>query len=189
MTLARQQTLLHVLKSPAVFWATLLLCLNIGLTILGIMKLSPETLQLNAELARRKSQFAGRSRHHENAVLPETLYLRNKKDLQESFSHIPKHAELPDLIEELFTYAGKLRLTIESISYQPKKLVGHNLVQYGLSFQLEGTYDQIKHMIFYLENSPRIISLHKLQFHQRDSHSTGVVLGLDMETYFEGEAP
>jgi hypothetical protein len=62
-------------------------------------------------------------------------------------------------------------------------------VQYGLNFQLEGSYDQIKHMIFLLENSPRTIAINKVQFQRRTAQSGRVVLGLDLETWFRGEAP
>jgi Tfp pilus assembly protein PilO len=189
MIVSRAHRIGHVLKNPAVLCATLLLCLNLALSLWGSLALAPQTRRLTAELARQKSLLAKRSDRHEHDDSKEALYQRNDQALQEFFAGFPPHAELPALIEELFSYANELGLAIDAITYRPKNLAKHQLVQYALSFQLEGTYDQIKHMIFFLENSPRIMALNSLQFHQRGAQSRGVVLGLNLETYFDGEKP
>jgi Tfp pilus assembly protein PilO len=179
----------HILKSPAVLAAALLLCLNLSLSLWGMPGLAPETEPLEKEIARLQNALENRDNRGMIQGSKEKAYVDNEKVLKDFFAGIPDHTELPALIEELFTYARDLGLSIERINYQPKKLEERDMVRYGLNFQVEGNYDQIKHMIFLLENSPRIIALKKLQFQRRSSQSRKVVLGMDLETYFGPESP
>jgi Tfp pilus assembly protein PilO len=179
----------HILKSPAVLSAVVLICLSTGLTLWGALVLSPGTEQLQADILRQEQSLENRDHSANDDGSKEATYARNEKVLREFLTGTADHGELPALIEELFDYAAKLNLTIERVNYQPKQLAEHRLVQYGLNFQLEGSYDQIKHMIFLLENSPRTIAINKVQFQRRTAQSGRVVLGLDLETWFRGEAP
>lgn len=187
---ARNKTIVgSILKSPSVMVAVLLVCLNLGLILWGTLVLSPEINLLEGDIRRQTKALENRSLP-ENADGPkEAAYARRARVLQEFHSTIPNQNELPALIEELFSYAAKLNISIEQVNYQPHVLERHGLLQYDLNFQLEGSYDQIKHMIFLLENSPRIIAINKLRFHSRTAGSGKVVLGLDLETYFGREVP
>jgi Tfp pilus assembly protein PilO len=189
MNVEKKLFAIRVLKSPVILSAMALLCLNLGLTIWGTLVLAPETERLHAEIARQNKALEKGNRFRNDDGSKEMNYARNEKMLQEYFAGIPDHAGLPGLIEELFDYAARLDLTIDSINYRPSQLAEHPLVQYGLTFQLEGSYDQIKHMIFLLENSPRTLAINKVQFHRRTGETDRVVLGLDLETYFQREAP
>jgi Tfp pilus assembly protein PilO len=179
----------HILKNPAVLAAVVLICLNIGLTLWGTLVQTPATKKLTTEIARQKKALENRNNPQNDHGSKELAFARNEKMLSEFFAAIPDHDELPALIEELFAYAAKLDLTIDRITYHPKQLAEHNIVQYGLSFQLEGSYDQIKHMIFLLENSSRTIAINKVQFQRRTTPVGRVVLGIDLETWFGGEVP
>lgn len=179
----------HILKSPAVLAAALMLCLNLSLSLWGMLGMAPHTQHLENEIVRLKNALEKGGDRGTNQGAKEKAYAENEKILREFFAGIPDHTELPALIEELFTYSEALGLSIEKINYQPKKLAERDMVRYGLNFQVEGDYDQIKHMIFLLENSPRIIALNKLQFQRRSTESRKVVLGMDLDTYFGPESP
>jgi Tfp pilus assembly protein PilO len=179
----------HILKSPAVLSAVVLICLNLGLTLWGTLVLAPDTEHLQTAINRQEKALENRNDPETSNVSKEIACARDEKVLREFFAGMPAHADLPALIEELFDYADKLDLTIARVNYQPKQLAEQRLVQYGLDFQLEGSYDQIKHMIFLLENSPRTIAINKVQFQRRTTQAGKVVLGLDLETWFRGEAP
>ena len=178
-----------MLRRPVPLAAAILLGLNLALALWGALVVTPETEQLQAAISRQKILLESRGNKQEHGKSKEQVYLRNDKLLQDFFAKTPDHRELPALLEELFAYAKKLELSIERINYQPKHLTEPDLVQYGLTFQLTGSYDQIKHMIFLLEHSPRTITLNKLQFHRRSAQSSKVVLGMDLDTYFDREGP
>ncbi|ABA87396.1 type II secretion system protein PulO, putative [Syntrophotalea carbinolica DSM 2380] len=179
----------YILKCPSVLGVVLLVCLNFGLTLWGTLVLSPEIDLLEADICRQTKVLETRSLPESADGSKEAAYARNARDLRAFHSAIPDQTELPALIEELFSYAAKLNISIERVTYHPYVLEGHGLLQYDLNFQLEGSYDQIKHMIFLLENSHRIIAINKLGFHRRAAGSGNVVLGLDLETYFGREVP
>lgn len=178
----------HCLKSPAVLSAVVLIGLNLGLTLWGTLVLAPDTARLKTKISRQEKALENRNNPKISNDSKEIAYARDEKVLREFLAGMPAHAELPALIEELFDYAARLDLTIARVNYQPKQLTEQRLVQYGLDFQLEGSYDQIKHMIFLLENSPRTIAINKVQFQRRTAQAGNVVLGLDLETWFQGEA-
>ncbi len=178
-----------ILRNPTVCGAAALICLNLALALWGALALTPESERLQAAVTHKRNRLKNHGKKQENGKSKEQVYLRNQKLLQDFFAGTPDHKELPALLEELFAYTDQLALTIERINYRPKQLPESDLVQYGLSFQLTGSYDQIKHMIFLLEHSPRTIALNKLQFHRRPSQSKNVVLGMDLDTYFDREGP
>lgn len=151
--------------------------------------LEPETRRLESNISRMENLFENKGTQTFKESSKEMTYVRNQKVLRKFFAPVPYFNALPDLIKELFDYAKKLGLTIEQVNYHPKNLTELHMVLYGLSFQLEGSYDQIKHMVFLLENSPRIIAINKVQFQRRSTQSKKVVLGLDLETYFKREEP
>jgi len=178
-----------ILKSRAVLAAALLAGLNLSLFLWGALVLSPAIEGLRTDILQREKALEGKSQPANNDGSKEATYAKNEILLREFFTAIPDHAGMPILIEELFDYAAKLNLAIDRINYLPKELPEHRLVQYGLNFQVEGSYDQIKHLIFLLENSPRIIAINKVQFQRRATGPGKVVLGLDLETWFGGETP
>lgn len=178
-----------LLKSRIVLAAALLAGLNLGLILWGVLVLSPAIEELRTDILQREKAQESKRQPENNEGSREAAYAQNEKHLREFFTAIPDHAGMPLLMEELFDYAANLDLTIDRINYLPKKLPERRLVQYGLTFQVEGSYDQIKHLIFLLENSPRIIAINKVQFQRRATGPGKVVLGLDLETWFGGETP
>lgn len=179
-----------ILKSPSILAALLLVCLNLGLILWQTLVLSPDIDLLKADILRQTKAIENRSQPEGVYGLKEEAYVRRAEILQRFYSTVPGQIELPAMIEELFSYAAKVGLSIERVNYHPRVLPEHGLLQYSLNFQLEGSYDQIKHMIFLLENSPRTIAINQLQIKRRTVASSGnVVLGLDMETYFDREVP
>lgn len=178
-----------ILRNPTILVATILLFLNLALALWSVFIAKPKTERLQAAVGRQQELLEQRGKQAKSGNPKEQIYLTNEQLLKAFYANTPDHSELPALLEELFAYAKQLDLNIERINYNPERIKTADLVRYGLNFQLEGSYDQIKHMIFLLEQSPRTIALNRLQFQQRSGKSTNVVLGLDLDTYFERKGP
>ena len=85
--------------------------------------------------------------------------------------------------------AAKNDLDINQVQYSPKLLPDQGLLAYSLEFSVTGSYGEIKHFIFGLEQSPRLISIDQLGLSAaaRPGRQRQVALSLRLTTYFRSE--
>lgn len=98
---------------------------------------------------------------------------------------IPEKGGLTALVQEIFTLAAEAGLNIERVAYQPKEVVEHGLLHYGLTFSVAGDYGQIKKFISSLEQSSRLLVIEEISL----SGAAGATVNLNIRllTYFRAD--
>jgi len=166
----------------------ILILLAIGLLIYQTQFIAPETVQLQ----QRQDLLAGKIRAREAKLVESGVPVSAVERIEESlaiFSEmIPPKERFANFIGELFHLAEQSALEIQSVSYQPKFDEETEYLSYGLSFSVQGTYDQIKKFIHHLENSKRILIIDKISLAaKKDKEVPGLVsLKINMTTLFQG---
>jgi type IV pilus assembly protein PilO len=123
------------------------------------------------------------------ADTPGQLFNQAQRDIAEFFKVIPEHRDFTGLIDELLMLAYRADLTIAQISYNPKVLKKVDLLQYELSFTVNGRYEQVKKFIHSLEQSPRIMGIQQINLSSvGEAGQAEVGVRLNLETVFHSEA-
>ena len=124
-----------------------------------------------------------------NANSPEQLFAQARRDIAEFQKIVPDLSEFTGLIDELLMLAYRSQLNIDQISYAHKESEKVDLLQYDLSFSVNGQYGQLKKFIHSLEQSPRIMSIQQIALSSSDQVGQAIVsLKLKLETVFQAEA-
>ena len=124
-----------------------------------------------------------------NAETPEQLFAQARRDIAEFQNIVPELSEFTGLVDELLMLAYRSQLNIDQISYTHKAAEKVDLLQYDLSFAVNGQYAQLKKFIHALEQSPRIMSIRQIALSSSDELGQAVVsLRLKLETVFQVEA-
>lgn len=143
-------------------------------------------------VAERENQFIQRQavlrqsvQQHSGIEAPGAAFDRAQKELTRFYKQVPRYTEFTGLIDELMTLAAMSKLELNAIRYTSKPLDSLPLVQYGVTFTVTGSYDQVKRLVHALEQSPRVMALKDIGLQYTDSERrSGVSLRLSLETYF-----
>ncbi len=130
----------------------------------------------------RKAEQGGRS-----SESPLVVYARGTSDLQTFRNAIPAKRELTGMIGEIFNLAETSGLKIEKITYHPKHLDTMHLLQYGLDFNVTGSYNQVKKFTHKIEQSDRLLTIDKMALNT-GRQGEGVNLVLKLTTFFKAES-
>jgi len=123
-----------------------------------------------------------------SAESPLLVYARGVRDLQAFRSAIPSRLRLTGLIDEIFSVARSAGLEIDRISYRPEDIPRMRLLQYGLDFNVTGTYNQIKKFTHLIEQSGRLVIIDQMSLNTV-KESNRVNLKLKLTTYFRTDGP
>ena len=106
-------------------------------------------------------------------------------DLELFYQRVPEKSGLGSFIGRLYSYAADAGIDIDQISYSTDPLEDTALLGYGLSFNVRGSYIQVKKFIHLIENSPSLLILDTISLAgvRRDATET-VNLQLKLQTFF-----
>lgn len=130
------------------------------------------------------------ARSQKRAVTPEQAFAQGEQDLAEFRAHLPDVRRFADLIGDLYELSGRCHLKIGQIAYTPKELPEEQILSYGMTFIVAGTYGDLKRFIHGLETSPRIMVIEQVALNAagQDEYSGQVSLNVKITTYFRREA-
>lgn len=175
--------------------AALILCSLITacgtLLLLQTRLVAPELEKLRDRQADLQQQLRQRQMQATKSGLPISAVARLETDLNRFREMIPAKQKFSDFIGELFSWADQAGLAIDQISYRPKVDPEMDLLSYGLSFAVTGSYSQLKHYIHLLENSSRILMINQIALagsHDPDRGENIVSLHIQLTTYFQETA-
>jgi len=166
-----------------------LLVINVALFFWLSLSLAPRSEQLERtyiDLQARTRQgklLAGET--------PQARFLQAKSDLERFRDIIPDRSELSRLIAELTELAAKSALSVQRIGYAPAELPEQRLLAYTLNFSVTGSYAEIKHFVYRLEQAPRLVVIEQFSLSAAPSvdKSRQVSLNLKLTTYFLNDEP
>ena len=116
------------------------------------------------------------------ATSPLQLFVLANQDLSSFNQAVPDYQEFTGLIEELLVLSGQARLDINQISYSSAQLKDSSLLKFNLSFNVVGSYEQVKKFIHSLEQSVRLITIQQISLQSVEGDD--VNLRLNLETFF-----
>lgn len=164
-----------------------LVLLSVVVLIYQTHVLAPETEQLQRRQSSLQKQVRAREAKLNESGVPVSTVELMEENLEQFSRLIPPKQKFSDFIGELFHWAEQAQLEIRQISYQPKIDKETEYLNYGLSFSLQGTYEQLKKFMHLLENSKRVLIVDKIGLtgkRNKDS-STSVNLQINLTTLFQ----
>lgn len=171
-------------KIPVILGVLLITNIGIYLVLTGMFEKKAE--QLERRYIIQQSEVRQAEQGGQTTESPLIVYARGTKDLQTFRSQIPSNDKLTGLVDEIFTVARSAGLEIARISYHPKDLTEIRLLQYGLDFNVTGTYNQIKKFTHLIEQSGRLIIIDQMTLNTV-KESARVNLKLKLTTYFRAD--
>jgi len=133
------------------------------------------TLQVDLRKARQQESIGGGA-----------LIADRSDDVENFYKMVPPVEGLGSFIGRLYSYADSAGIDIEKVSYDTEELDTLSLQQYSLSFDVSGSYTQIKKFVHLLENSPSLLVLDKISLAgARKKDREVVTLQMQMQTYFK----
>jgi type IV pilus assembly protein PilO len=183
--MAREALLQAVWRTNRILPIVLGLLLLVGVLLLGINSLvvTPRLENLERDFIRRQEAYRQARLAGESADTPEALFRQGQADLETFRQAIPPRGDFPALVGDVFDLAGITGLTIDRIEYAPKILESEGLLQYSLTFNVGGSYGQIKKFVYLLEHSTRLIAIEELALNSAQTPDT-ISLRLKLATYF-----
>lgn len=117
---------------------------------------------------------------------PQARYLQAKSDLESFRAIIPPRSELSRLIAQLHELAAASGLSVQQIGYVPDEIPEENLLAYTLNFSVTGSYAEVKHFVFRLEQAQRLVIFDQFSLSAASSPDKPrqVSLNLKLTTYF-----
>jgi len=167
---------------------SVLLLLSIGLFFINQNFVAPGVDALERDYISLQDRSREARKVKAAADSPIAVYQRGIDDLEKFRALIPIRDNFTELVAELFRLAGKANLNISNVNYKPKVLEDYDLLQYGLVFSVNGSYDQLKKFIALIETSERLIAIEGIGL-RSDLRSVNMVnLQLQLATYFKADA-
>ena len=171
--MARRKTLVFV---------AVLGILDIGLYLFHSARQVPQLQSLqNGVFAARRALSGG---------LPqdaESVYRQGMADLAEWNKRIPPKRDFARFLGDLFGLARTNSLTITGISYKPSVPKGGGLLTYGLSFNANGKYGQVKSFIADISRIRDIAVIDAISLNSSKLTEEYVSMKVDMTAYFRTE--
>lgn len=99
---------------------------------------------------------------------------------------LAKWEDFTRVMSEVYNKAEQLDLALDSASYQHTNIKNTSIVKITISWPVEGSYEDIKRFIYYLETSPRSFIIENLSLGNKKGSGNGVSLQLSVAAYFKG---
>jgi Tfp pilus assembly protein PilO len=113
------------------------------------------------------------------------IFSQGKKDLAVFDSRIPPKKDFMRVVGELFEIASNNGLSIGSVGYKPELIKDRDLLVYGLSFSVEGSYAAVKSFIADIEQSPEIVSIDQINLTGAESSPDSVKVSVRISAFFK----
>lgn len=115
-------------------------------------------------------------------------FTSNSQDLETFSSLLLPREDFDHFLGELFEFSEKSRLLLDRINFQPKAHDAHQILEYQVRFNVNGSYEQIRKFVHLLESSPRLIAIRTLSLTGEPSSEGHISVGMKIDTYFRMEA-
>lgn len=142
-------------------------------------RLLQRRLSLQGQLQERQAKLA-------ESGVPVSAVEQLESELQRFAGLIPPKLEFSNFVGDLFSWASQCKLEIRQVNYQPEIDEDRAYLTYGVSFSVEGSYQQLKKFIHLLENSSRILIIDTITLagRQKKDANDNVALQIRLTTFF-----
>jgi type IV pilus assembly protein PilO len=132
-----------------------------------------------------RNQWLDKRQRPSFGALDKTLiYSQGKKDLAVFNSRIPPKKDFMRVVGELFDIASNNGLSVGSVGYKPELIKDRNLLVYGLTFSVSGSYAAVKNFIADIEQSPEMVSLDQITLTGGEASQDSVKVSVQISAFF-----
>jgi type IV pilus assembly protein PilO len=159
-----------------------LLALNIGLYVGISAYLAPSiiTTQASWNDLRQRVAVAGKAD-------VASVYRRGIDDLKKISTRIPAKRQFPRVLGDILDSAASSGVVTGAVSYKPQVVKGQDLLAYGLSMSVSGSYAAVKSYLADLQKTSELIVLDSITLTNGDLFEENVVMEIRMTVYLQGK--
>ncbi len=159
-----------------------LLLLDIGLFITLNVYLAPAIILAQASWndLRQRVAVAGRSD-------VASVYHRGIDDVSKITLKIPFKRQFPRVLGDILDSAASSGVVTGTVSYKPQVVKGHDLLVYGVSMTVSGSYAAIKSYLGDLQKISELIVVDSISLSNSDLYEENVVMDLRLSIYLQGK--
>lgn len=178
------QALLELIqqKKRTLIAALVLLLLNIGLYAVTAGYLEPKIAvsQISWTDLRQRIAVAGRAD-------VATVYRRGVDDLKKIAPRVPVKRQFPRVLGDILDAAASSAVVISNVSYKPQPIKDRDVLAYGISMTVGGSYAAVKSLLGDLQNKSEMIVIDGLSLSNSNLFEEKVVLDLRLTVYLQGK--
>jgi Tfp pilus assembly protein PilO len=117
-----------------------------------------------------------------------TVYRRGVDDLKKLMAQIPVKRQFPRVLGDILDVAASSAVTTGNISYKPQAIKGRDdLLAYGLSMSIGGSYAAVKSFLADLQKNSEMIVIDGINLSNSSLYEENVVLDLRLTVYLQGK--
>jgi len=178
------QALLELIqqKKRTLIAALVLLFLNIVLYAVTAGYLEPKIAASQASWTdlRQRIAVAGRAD-------VATVYRRGVDDLKKLVSLIPVKRQFPRVLGDILDAAASSAVVTGNVSYKPQTIKDQDLLAYGISMSVGGSYAAVKSFLGDLQKKSEMIVIDGITLSKSDLYEENVILDLRLTVYLQGK--
>jgi type IV pilus assembly protein PilO len=178
------QALLELIqqKKFTLIAALVLLLLNIGLYVFTASFLEPKIAvsQASWNSLRQRIAVAGRAD-------VATVYHRGVDDLKKLSTRIPVKRQFPRVLGDILDAAASSAVVTGNVSYKPQAVKDQDLLAYGISMSVGGSYAAVKSFLGDLQKNSEMVVIDGITLSKSDLFEENVVLDLRLTVYLQGK--
>ena len=116
-----------------------------------------------------------------------TVYRRGNDDLKRLLERIPAKREFPRVLGEILDAAAANSTSTGAVSYKPQPVKDRNLLAYGISLSVSGSYAAIKSFLDDLQKFDSLVVVDSISFTKSDLYEENVVMDVKLTVYLQGK--
>ena len=185
----QKATLLKAVWEQARIWfcfIVLLILLSLLLYFYQSQFVGSETERLLQRRLSLQGQVKDRQEKLAESGVPVSAVEQLESELQRFSGLIPPKQKFSNFVGDLFSWAAQCQLEIRQVNYRPEIDDETEYLNYGVSFAVQGSYQQLKKFIHLLENSSRILIIDTITLggRQKTDANDNVTLQIRLTTFF-----
>ena len=169
-------------KKRTLIVAVILLVLNVGLYAVNAGYLEPKIAasQVSWTDLRQRVAVAGRSD-------VATVYRRGVDDLKKLASRVPVKRQFPRVLGDILDAAASSAVVTGNVSYKPQTIKGQDLLAYGITMTVGGSYAAVKSFLGDLQKNSDLIVVDGVTLSKSDLFEENVIMDLRLTVYLQGK--
>jgi Tfp pilus assembly protein PilO len=168
-------------KRRTLIAALILLLLNIGFYALAKGYLDPKIASSQASWndLRQRVAVAGRAD-------VATVYRRGVDDLKKIEARVPAKRQFPRVLGDILDAAASSAVVTGNVSYKPQLVKDRDLLAYGVTMSVGGSYAAVKSFLGDLQKNSEMIVIDDIALANSDLYEENVVMDVRLTVYLQG---
>lgn len=115
-----------------------------------------------------------------------SAYRQGKSDLERLKARIPQKREFPRILGEIMEAAASSNVVLGGVTYKPKTVKDENLLAYGVTLSMTGSYAAVKSFLADMQKSRELLVVDNITLTNSDPFEESVTMDLQLTIYLQG---